>query len=156
MSAACLGRFLRRGAAAALCAALLRPGPAWAQAAAEYSLTSAAIKMVGVLVLVLGLLMGLLYLMRKLSPRLSRRTAAGREMDLLAQYPLGPKKILAVVRVGGQLLLLGVTETNINLLTEITDPEIKDRLIRQEAEPGQGFGSILKKAGQRFKEGPEK
>ncbi len=130
--------------------AVLFPAPAMAQAL-EYSLTSATLKMVGVLALVLALLLGLVFLLKKVSPLFGRRAAVGREMDLLAQYPLGPKRFLAVVRVGEQLLLLGVTEANVNLLTEIKDPDVVRRLLDGEAGSGQGFKTLLKKAGQGLK-----
>lgn len=146
---------LRKGPlqALALAALLLLPEPVRAQTqAVEFNLTSATLKMVGVLALVLAVLLGLAYLLKKFSPRFGRGGVVGREMDLVAQYPLGPKKILAVVRVGQRLLLLGVTEASINLLTEIDDPELIARL--QTPGPGsvQGFKSLLKKAGQGLKE----
>ncbi len=129
----------------AMGAVILYPGRAWAQAM-EYSLTSAALKMAGVLALVLAVLLGLVYLLKKFSPKFGRGALAGREMDLLAQYRLGPKKTLAVVRVGKRLLLLGVTEASINLLTEIEDEEMIQRLSRGETGAVQGFGRILKRA----------
>jgi flagellar protein FliO/FliZ len=139
--------FIRIGpgvAALALGAVLLVPAPARAQAL-EYSFTSAALKMAGVLALVLGVLLGLVYLLKKISPRFNRGAVAGQEMDLVAQYPLGPKKTLAVVRVGERFLLLGVTEENINLLTEIDDPALMERLTREDKTPIRGFGDILDK-----------
>ena len=134
-----------RGAAWAVLGAVLAQ-------AAEFNLTSATLKMVGVLALVLAVLLGLVYLLKKVSPRFGRSGVVGREMDLVAQYPLGPKKTLAVVRVGQRLLLLGVTEASINLLTEIDDPDLISRLRGPEAVSAQGFRKLLKKAGQGLRE----
>ena len=149
-------RIGRRVVAPALGIIFLFPTGARAQAL-EYSLTSATLKMVGVLAVVLAVLFGLVFLLKKLSPMFGRRAAAGQEMELLAQYPLGPKKVLAVVRIGERVLLLGVTDTNINLLTEIQDPDLVRRLINKETGPiQQGFGRMLKRAGKGLKEGTDR
>lgn len=134
---------------------ILFPAKAWAQAL-EYSLTSATLKMVGVLAVVLAVFLGLVFILKKISPLFGRGAVFGREIELLTQYPLGSKKVLTVVRVGEKLLLLGVTEKNINLLTEIKDPDQIRRLINKESGPAQGFGRILKKAGKKLKEGADR
>ncbi|MCI6285144.1 flagellar biosynthetic protein FliO [Selenomonas sp.] len=41
---------------------------------------------------------------------------------LLVQLPLGPKSSACVVEIAGRTFLLGVTEANVSLLAEITDP----------------------------------
>lgn len=115
-------------------------GPAVADG---YSLTGAALKMVGVLALVLGILGVALYVIRRISPTAGRLAGARGEFTLLAQYQLGPKKMMALVKVGQQALLLGVTDSNINLLTEIDDPELIDRLEGPEIRAGNGFSSVL-------------
>ncbi len=42
-------------------------------------------------------------------------------IEVLASHALGPKKSISVVRVSGRILVLGVTDDAINLISELTD-----------------------------------
>jgi flagellar protein FliO/FliZ len=67
---------------------------------------------------------------------------------LLVSLPLGPKSSAAVVEIAGRTFLLGVTESNVSMLAEITDPseiealERESTLLPQQAE-GTMFTSQL-------------
>ncbi|MBR2214266.1 MAG: flagellar biosynthetic protein FliO [Selenomonadaceae bacterium] len=50
---------------------------------------------------------------------------------ILTHLPLGPKQSVCVVELADRVLVLGVTEGSVNLLTEITDPEEIEELHRQ-------------------------
>ncbi len=56
------------------------------------------------------------------------QNAGGR---VLYSLPLGPKMSVCVVEIAGRYLLLGVTEQNVSLLTEIEDAEEIEQLMRQ-------------------------
>jgi flagellar protein FliO/FliZ len=58
-------------------------------------------------------------------------TAAGR---IVTHLPLGPNRSVCIVEMAGHFLLLGVTEHEITLLTEITDPEEMEKLHRMDGE----------------------
>lgn len=49
---------------------------------------------------------------------------------LISSVALGPKMSVAVVEIAGQMLILGITEHNVSLLSEVADPEEIDRLQR--------------------------
>jgi len=49
-------------------------------------------------------------------------------IQIIATHPLAPNKYIQIVEIGNKLLVLGVTEHNINLLTEIADKEIIDSI----------------------------
>ncbi len=42
-------------------------------------------------------------------------------IDVMSTVPLGPNKFIQIVDVAGKMLVLGVTDTNINLVSEITE-----------------------------------
>jgi len=111
----------------------------------DYDLTAATLKMFGVLGLILGLLVGAVWLLRRFMSRTGSLPLAGGELAVLAQYPLGPKKVLALVRVADQVLLLGVTEANINLLSRIEDEAFLARLKRPNPGRPNDFRSLLKR-----------
>ena len=50
---------------------------------------------------------------------------------LLEHLPLGPHKSVCVVELAGKTLMLGVTDQQVTLLGEVTDPEEIERLRRQ-------------------------
>ncbi|WP_054031324.1 FliO/MopB family protein [Desulfatitalea tepidiphila] len=86
-------------------------------------LTLAAIKMV----LSLGLVLAILYLAYRWTRRsLPAGTVGGRGrlIQVLGSQYLGVKKSIAVVRVPGNILVLGIGNEQINLLTKIDDPEV--------------------------------
>nr|WP_246264543.1 flagellar biosynthetic protein FliO [Aromatoleum toluvorans] len=64
------------------------------------------------LAVVLGLLLGCLWLIKKLSA--PHGAAAG--LKVLGAVPVGPRERVVLVEVGGQVLVLGVTPTNVRTL----------------------------------------
>ena len=64
----------------------------------------------------------------------ARSSGGGRVLENL---PLGPNRSVCVVKIAGRVFLLGVTENNITLLSEITDDEEIETL--QENAPENGF-----------------
>lgn len=64
------------------------------------------------LAVVLGLLLGCLWLIKKLSA--PHGAAAG--LRVLGAVPVGPRERVVLVEVGGQVLVLGVTPSNVRTL----------------------------------------
>ena len=83
-------------------------------------LTTAAVKMVLSLLVVLALLWGLYRWARHALPGGGK----GSMIKVLASHYLGTKKSIAIVQVPGQILVLGIGAEQINLLSRIDDPEV--------------------------------
>ncbi|MCB1157671.1 MAG: flagellar biosynthetic protein FliO [Leptospiraceae bacterium] len=101
------------------------------------------------IILVFGFLSAVMYYALKF---LSKSRIAGfpvkDSMQVLASLPLAPGKQLQIVDVEGILMVLGVADGSINLITEITSPEIKERIYmkRDEIQPvEENFLEILLK-----------
>ena len=63
---------------------------------------------------------------------------------LLVSLPLGPKSSAAIVEIAGRTFLLGVTESNVSMLAEITDPQEIEALERESAVlPQQEAGTMF-------------
>lgn len=76
----------------------------------------------------------------------SMQSLAARGGQIYLQLPLGPNRSVCVVELFGRVFVLGVTDANIHLITEIDDPETVDE-IRSSAPAGGGvfqeqFGSL--------------
>ncbi|WP_061223197.1 flagellar biosynthetic protein FliO [Leptospira weilii] len=83
-------------------------------------------------VFILGLLcVALYYILKYVSKNREGRLPVRGEMSLLSSMMLGPNKQLQIVDVSGKLLVLGVADNGINLITEITDTEVKHRILQK-------------------------
>jgi flagellar biogenesis protein FliO len=76
---------------------------------------------------VLGCFALLVWFTRRTRPR-GYATLPGNVLETLGRAPLNGRQEMHLVRVGNKLLLLSVTATAAETLTEITDPEEIDRL----------------------------
>jgi flagellar protein FliO/FliZ len=66
----------------------------------------------------LGLVLALLWIAARTLQKGRAGTAGGVDVDVLARLPLAQKSSLAVVRLGDQALVLGVTESRVALLCQ--------------------------------------
>ncbi|MCG6193767.1 flagellar biosynthetic protein FliO [Leptospira sp. FAT2] len=83
-------------------------------------------------VFILGLLCAALYyILKYVSKNREGRLPVRGEMNVLSSLMLGPNKQLQIVEVSGRLLVLGVADNGINLITEIEDPEVKHRILQK-------------------------
>ncbi len=90
--------------------------------------TAGAVKtVVTSLAVVLGLLVALVWLSRRTNPK-ARDTLPEDIIETLGRAPLSGRQEMHLVRIGNKLLLLSVTPTSAETLTEITDPVEIDRL----------------------------
>ena len=76
----------------------------------------------------------------------SMRTMAARGGQIYLQLPLGPNRSVCVVEIFGRIFVLGVTDANIHLITEIDDPETVEGIRALTPENGgmfrEQFGSL--------------
>ncbi len=86
----------------------------------------AVINTVVALIVVLVLVLGLAYLLRRASSHIRRIGGGG--IAVLAQVPIGPSQFLSVVDIGGEVIVLGVTEHSVTALSEIDDPALVAKL----------------------------
>ncbi|GAB6176925.1 flagellar biosynthetic protein FliO [Desulfobaculum senezii] len=87
--------------------------------APQPALGAASLKVVGVLCLLLAVLFGGFWLLRRFGPRAGLGMLGRSDLKLEGQLALGPKKSVMVVRFLNKHLVLGVTDSTINLLTEM-------------------------------------
>lgn len=78
----------------------------------------------------------------------SRKILGGKEgvIRQLYVHPLGTNRYLLLIETGGKILLLGVTENSINLLTEFADSERVNAVKLELSERTDGrFGDLFRK-----------
>ena len=83
------------------------------------------------LFVIFAFVVGMAYLAARFLGGHFAKPMQGRGGRIISHLPLGPNRSVCVVEVAGRFLLLGVTEHEISLLAEITDPEEVSRLQQQ-------------------------
>jgi len=96
----------------------------------------AAFKMLLALGIVLGLLFFLLRFLKQTSWGRKQGPAEGAIRVLTSQW-IAPRKYISLVEIGGEVLALGVSESQINYLTKIEHPEMLEK-IGTPGHPGPG------------------
>jgi len=87
------------------------------------SFISLLARLVFALVLIVGLIYASTYVLKRFSYT-SKKRLGGSDIEVLQTGYIAPKKAIYMVKVQSKILVLGVTDSNINLLTEL--PELLD------------------------------
>ena len=104
----------------------------------------AYIRIIIVLALVIAAIYAIFRFMKKF---LKIKDDVGEDAQIITSQTLGPNRWLQVVYIHGKYLILGVTNENINLISEITDPKEIERLDiysnQQEVNKGSSFQELF-------------
>jgi len=98
--------------------------------------------------LALLLVVGLIFLARYLLRRLGGRAVktGGGAVDVLARTSVSPRQQLLLVRLGQRLLLVGSGPEGMTPLSEITDPQEVERMVKLiETSKAESFAEILRR-----------
>lgn len=103
------------------------------------------------LVLIVGLIYLSLYLLKKSSLGFKKKSS-GELIQILERCYLSPKKGIFVVKIGSKVLALGVSDTQINLLTELssnpeTAPDLKEKPNPEQKSSASFFQKLKDKLG---------
>ncbi len=86
-------------------------------------LFSASLKMAYTLILVLGLMFVVFYLVKKFGLKNSVFGGEGKPIKVLSTGFLAPRKSIALVEVAGDILVVGISNDQISLLSNVQDPD---------------------------------
>jgi len=130
--------------------AAFQPGPGSATAATgqtpALNWAGVVARLVLAFVVVAGLAYGGIWLLKRWMNR-NGESAGNGVVSLVATSYVAPKKQISVVRVFDRLLVVGVAETGLTLLTEIGPEEAEEKLrgLQGKGVPDSGFLSLLKR-----------
>ena len=111
---------------------------------------SGAFQMLTALGIVLGGLLVIFYLMKRYVKRDPAGTN-GRLIQVIASQYIGIKKNIALVKVPGTILVVGISNDRISLLTKIEDKEIIEAVQPDESGGSPSFSDYLLRLTTRFK-----
>jgi len=63
-------------------------------------------------------------------------------IKVLATYPLAANRLIQIVDIGGQVLVLGVSDSSVNLITEVEDKEVIDQIRLLSSKESKGAGGF--------------
>lgn len=108
--------------------------------AAEWDPWASGMNMLMMFSLVLGLIFILFFLFKKFVLKNTLFGKGGQLIQVLGSGFIGPKKNIALVEVAGEVLVLGISNDNISLLGNISDPKRIERIKSAgvDGEPGSG------------------
>jgi len=120
---------------------------------AQSSLTSAVVKMISALAVVVICVYFGLYLLKKLTGRRSGPGLKNDVLEVLQTTHLGPRKTISLVKIGDRSVLVGVTEQHISTITELDQSETEAILEVEPttAENADAFSGVLRSATSRIK-----
>ena len=103
------------------------------------------LKIILLLALVIAFILGTVWLIKRFAPQFNRRGMGSGNIKIISSTWLGPKRALFLVEVIDRVILLGMTENNINALAEFTDQQTIESLKKKINEPqsAMSFSSIL-------------
>ena len=102
-------------------------------------LVPSSLKMLSMLALVLGIMFLLFFGFKKYVLKNTMFGGGEKLVNVLGSGFLGPKKNIVLVEVAGEVLVLGMSQDNISLLTNITDPEKIEEIKSKGGKGGSGL-----------------
>jgi flagellar protein FliO/FliZ len=94
----------------------------------DYSLIVSFIKMLFALAVVLGLMIASAYVLKRIISHTPAGIDNGSAINILMTRYLGPKQSIMMIEVLGEMLVVGVSSGQMNLLTKISDPALIERM----------------------------
>ena len=91
-------------------------------------LLPALLKMVFALAVVLGIMIVAMYLFKKVMAKTGAAGADGEFIKVISSRYLGPKSSIMLVNVLGNIIVIGISNNQMSMLTTISDPESLEKL----------------------------
>jgi flagellar protein FliO/FliZ len=98
-----------------------------------FDFIASLLKMVSALAVVLGIMLAALWFVRKLMKKAGTGVDDGQAIRILSTRYLGPKSSIMLVDVLGSVIVVGVTGSQISMLTTITDEDSLERMKSSQA-----------------------
>ena len=87
-------------------------------------LYTTAIKTFSILAIMLAVILIGFYLVKRFWPKGSGFMSAHQWVKVITATSIAPKKMISLVEVGDEILVLGLTDSHISLLTKVTDEQM--------------------------------
>lgn len=117
----------------------------------QFNIVGLIAKTIGYLFLIVVLILGVVYVLRRFVYNKREFSEYKKVIKVLSSTYIAPKKSLTLIEAAGRLLLLSVTDTGMNLITELKKEEYEEYLQSGNVDKslsdsaGRQFGELLHK-----------
>lgn len=109
-------------------------------------------KLGGALILVIGCIYGGLFMLKKTMGKKYSNNRTNNNLEIIETTHIAPKKTLTLVRVADKAVLVGTTENNMSVLTELDETKTAELLAQMDIETEQdNFKDIITLASNKLK-----
>jgi flagellar protein FliO/FliZ len=112
----------------------------------------AIIKMISALIIVILVVYLGLYLLRRLMGRRYGQATGSDVLEVLQTAYIGPHKAVSLVKVANRSVLIGVTDHQVSVLTELDAAETQEILAATEVGERESFASTLRRSVEKVRE----
>jgi len=111
------------------------------------SMYPALFKLLGALALIIGLIYGFILLLRKLMGQKISGNRGGSVLEVIETAYVGQKKSVSLVRFSDRAVLIGMGDSNISVLAELSKDDTAKILVGRKTEKkNTGFGQVFNEA----------
>ncbi|MGD9141179.1 MAG: flagellar biosynthetic protein FliO [bacterium] len=101
-----------------------------------------SMKIIGSVVLVVGLLYAVMYAMKRFGPGLRLGGIKENAISVMHKRHIAPKKAIYILKIGQRSMVVGVTDSQINHLADLTEEDLES-ISAEDAPKGGGFRQYL-------------
>lgn len=94
---------------------------------------SSIVRMMAALAIVLACIYGSVFLVKRFGPNRAGRSGGKRMLEMMDSISVGPKKMIAIVRVGERAVVVGITDNQMTSLTELDKDELPEGCLEKTA-----------------------
>jgi flagellar biosynthetic protein FliO len=105
-------------------------------------MTTMSMKIIGSVVLVVGLLYAAMYAMKRFGPGLKPGGIRENAISVMHKRHIAPKKAIYILKIGQRSMVVGVTDSQINHLADLTEEDLESIKV-EEAPKGSSFKEYL-------------
>jgi flagellar biosynthetic protein FliO len=106
------------------------------------NMTALSVKLIGSVALVVGLLYAAMYAVRRFGPGFKLGGIRQNAISVLHKRHIAPKKAVYILKIGRRAMVVGVTDSQINHLADLTDEDLES-IKTEEAPRGSTFRQYL-------------
>ena len=105
-------------------------------------MTALSVKLVGSVVLIVGLLYAAMYAVKRFGPGFKLGGIKQDAISVLHKRHIAPKKAVYILKIGRRSMVVGVTDSQINHLADLTDEDLES-IVAEEAPKGLNFKQYM-------------
>jgi flagellar biosynthetic protein FliO len=107
-----------------------------------HDMTTLGVKIIGSVVLVVGLLYAAMYAVKRFGPGLKLGGIKENAISVMYKRHIAPKKAIYILKIGQRSMVVGVTDSQINHLADLTEEDLESIRV-EEAPKGNSFKQYL-------------